>query len=515
MTAPEPEKPAAAPSQVPPAAPLTEADLERTWRELSDKDRELLRFLWDQPDCKASESRCAKLQDPWGFQTWNTAIRRLGNRQLIERILIWADQNTSEPGWALVDLAKDLLAWQVDREQRAAPFEVVDAIPTLHAGNPPVVGGAGSTPRVADREIEPGRMRKGERRFGDWIKTNDRVGSGGQGDAFLAFHHTDLARTEPHVLKRLRNPERIKRFEKEVRAALMLDHPGILRVVASDLGTAKPYLVTPYCSGGELTFQFVTTLRPPERLRLFSQISRAVGFAHSRGVVHRDLKPQNILIAKNGRPVIADFGICYIKDEDRATQTLEAVGSRFCMPPELEDGRAEVVSPASDVYCLGKLLYWMFAGRGFQREKQADPELDLRAREPRAAHAAVHDLLDQLVVADPKHRLPDGNSVAAAADKQAEVLEGRGHALLIDLPQECHFCRLGVYEIRIDPRWWGPGADTRSPGEGLQRAERLGHLYAVGVRPNEPWLVLQCNRCGNVQKFQLFGGAPGFGEAWK
>ena len=131
-------------------------------------------------------------------------------------------------------------------------------------------------------------------------------------------------------------------------------------------------------------------------------------------------------------------------------------GSRFFSAPELADGRAADVTPAADVYSLGKLLYWLFAdGRCFDREKHCDPAFDLRAKEPRLAHALVYEILNRTLVEKPRDRFfQNGNTLADSVDTYAEVLEMRAHVLDLDVRQQCLFCGVGEYKIRVDPRWF-------------------------------------------------------------
>jgi len=373
---------------------------------------------------------------------------------------------------------------------------------------------------VTDTSTPKGRTKKKETVFGDWIRTGERVGGpSGQGDLFIAYHKDDKERVRPHVLKRLRNPERAERFKREVKAALQLDHPGIVKVVAYDLNLARPYLVTPYYRRGHLTEAHVLAMSPADRLRLFAKVCRAVGHAHQRGVVHRDIKPENILVNDDDSPVVADFGLCFFKDEEgeRVTETLEVVGSRFFKPPEMEDGRAEDVTAAGDVYLLGKLLYWMFAGRSFEREKHREPAFDLRGKEPRTVHALLYELLDRVIVVEPERRFfRHGNDLAEAAVRQAERMAMDAHVLDLTVPQPCHYCQLGTYKIRVDPRWWIPALHPRPeqyPNEWRSFAQDQCRQYGLLGAGDNPWLVLQCEQCGNVQVFQ-FSNEPGPLKNW-
>jgi len=110
---------------------------------------------------------------------------------------------------------------------------------------------------------------------------------------------------------------------------------------------------------------------------VFQLICAGVEHLHRADIVHRDLKPENILIF-SGTPKISDFGICLVANENRLTSTSEAVGPRFYMAPELEDGKNLDVSPSSDVYSLGKILYFILSkGKIFSREKYNQPKFNL------------------------------------------------------------------------------------------------------------------------------------------
>jgi serine/threonine protein kinase len=174
------------------------------------------------------------------------------------------------------------------------------------------------------------------------------------------------------ALKRIRNPERQSRFLTEIEAVKRLQHPNIIKLIdhsALDIETnneEKMFLVMPLAQGGDLS--------KPERLSLYpnsldsslivsKQIAQALITAHDAGIIHRDVKPQNILFSGNGHEIwLADFGICLIREQPRGTVTDEVVGPRFFMAPELDDGGKLEVSPAADIYSLGKVIYYMLSG---------------------------------------------------------------------------------------------------------------------------------------------------------
>jgi serine/threonine-protein kinase len=128
--------------------------------------------------------------------------------------------------------------------------------------------------------------------YGRW-KVIRPLSEGGQAHTYLVSEDgTD--NKEVFVLKRLKNLERIQRFKEEVRACAELSHPNILRVVDHDYECQKPYLVSEFLSGGSLSKIDITSYPLVDRLRMFREICRAVGHAHTHNptIIHRDLKPE-------------------------------------------------------------------------------------------------------------------------------------------------------------------------------------------------------------------------------
>ena len=152
-----------------------------------------------------------------------------------------------------------------------------------------------------------------------------------------------------------------------------------------------------YCAGGELRNLDLSDVSLLDRLRLFKGICGGVGLMHESGVIHRDLKPNNIFLREDKRtPVVGDLGLCLIMEQDeRLTEMTEAVGARLFMAPELEDGRYEDAKPVADIYSLGKILYWLVSNKmTFSREKHRQERYDLTSRDESAAMAFIYDLLD-------------------------------------------------------------------------------------------------------------------------
>lgn len=263
--------------------------------------------------------------------------------------------------------------------------------------------------------------------YGNRWKVKESLGEGGQAHTILVYDVNDEEK-KIFVLKRLKNLKRLRRFENEVNACLAFSHPNILKIEDKNLQDDPPYFVAEYCSGGPLNFEAISGLTLVERLRLFSAICHGVGYAHSKGIIHRDLKPDNIFLREDMTPVVGDFGLCFITESgNRVTMVDEQVGSRWYMAPELAHGMADEVRPASDVYSLGKVLYWMLAGRIFDREAYRTPQFDLTKEQTDPDYFFIYDLFDKMIVEDPKKRLANANEVTDAVGVIIKRIEMRAH----------------------------------------------------------------------------------------
>jgi serine/threonine protein kinase len=345
---------------------------------------------------------------------------------------------------------------------------------------------------------------------------------GGQAFVYIARREGDPEPRTRFVLKVPKNPKRAARHRDEVEAAVRLKHPGIAHVDYFGLGEPT-FLATRFYPKGDLKKEHVEHLSPVEKLKFFAKLCRAVGFAHENKVIHRDIKPANVLVSDEGDPLLTDFGICWFQDREhgeRATRTMEQVGPRFYMAPELADGRADpdTITPAADVYSHGKVLYWVFAGTIFDREKHNDPKYDLRGKEPRIAHGLLYQLLDKSIVEKPKDRFfQSGTQLAETVESVTEILSTGGHVLDLTVPQPCTYCRAGNYEITVDPRWWEWekfGLVQHSMSQYETQARELSTAFGLVFSPGSPRLVLRCANCGHVESFSFSRGADNL-KNWK
>jgi eukaryotic-like serine/threonine-protein kinase len=200
----------------------------------------------------------------------------------------------------------------------------------------------------------------------DRYRLERELGRGGMATVFLAH---DLRHDRPVALKVL-HPELAatlgpERFQREIRTTARLQHPHILPVLDSGDAAGQLWYTMPYVDGESLGDRLRRERQLPldDALQITREVADALGYAHSQGIVHRDIKPGNILLSR-GHALVADFGIAralQVADAEPLTATGMAVGTPAYMSPEQADG-ASSVDGRSDVYSLGCVLYEMLAG---------------------------------------------------------------------------------------------------------------------------------------------------------
>lgn len=328
--------------------------------------------------------------------------------------------------------------------------------------------------------------------WGPWKNRGDLPVSG-QADVFKV---ENASTQQVGALKRLKNIKRLARFEREIRASSSLDHPHIARLMDADINATKPYAVFEYISGGtigEIDKDELLAIPINIRFDWCEQLCEALIHAHSKGVVHRDIKPANILLNDlKTSVVLCDFGLAFVDDDNRFTETLEQAGSKFYLAPECEDGPAETISPATDLYSLGKAIYYIFSGRTFSREKHREEKFELSKvlHEPFFEHVSV--LLDKLIQHTPSDRYQSAAEVLAAVKSARRLLELRAPCVGKPDTHLCIFCRQGRYVVVAQSRdnWQMGYADEGIDGN------------------QEDFIFVECDVCGNSQRFKYYyGGA--------
>jgi WD40 repeat protein len=214
------------------------------------------------------------------------------------------------------------------------------------------------------------------------------VGRGGAGVVYWAWQAganrtvaLKMLLAGPHA-----GAEQRARFRTEAEAVGRLQHPNIVQVFQVGEQAGRPFLVMEYVEGGSLAQKLTGAPLPGgPSAELVQTLARAVQAAHERGIVHRDLKPANVLLAPDGTPKIADFGLAKLLIGAGAahTQNGAILGTPSYMAPEQATGQAAEISPATDVYALGAILYELLTGRPpFRGEASLETLLQVRTEEP-------------------------------------------------------------------------------------------------------------------------------------
>ena len=263
------------------------------------------------------------------------------------------------------------------------------------------------------------------------------LGSGGMGSVYRARDARLGGEVAVKVLGEHHAgvPEFVERFGREVRSVASLDHPNIVRVFDSGKGEdGSPYMAMEFVDGGTLgdRIRHEGSLPPREATRVALGVAEALGAAHAAGIVHRDVKPENVLLTKDGRVKVADFGIARAAEATTMTRSSMILGTAPYLSPE--QARGEPVGPASDLYSLGVVLYEMLTGEiPFGSGEHANPlAIAMRhctepAPSPRAANRGVPRPLE-LVTLALMRKLPAERyaGAAALADDLAAFLRGEG-----------------------------------------------------------------------------------------
>lgn len=257
------------------------------------------------------------------------------------------------------------------------------------------------------------------------------LGQGGMASVFRAYD-TNLDRDvaikviRPDVDQTMGN-EFLKRFQHEARALAKLDHPYILKVLDYGEQDGLPYLVMPFVPGGTLKQKMGQPIPYPEAAALLAPIARALDYAHHQNIIHRDVKPANILISTSGAPLLSDFGIAKMLESGGGTQltaTGVGIGTPDYMAPEQWMGKAD---PSTDIYSLGVVFYEMITGhRPYTADTPAAVLLKhLRDPLPRPRifisnlPEAVEQVVFKALAKEPANRFSDMGEFAKILEKLA------------------------------------------------------------------------------------------------
>src|SRR6266540_2206268 len=206
----------------------------------------------------------------------------------------------------------------------------------------------------------------------DWRLGNyqilEEIGRGGMGVIYRARqrHSRRIVALKRILSYHADSQETLARFRREAQAAASLDHPNILPIYeVSECDDGLPFFSMKFAGGGSLLDAAPALRSEPRRaVALMAKVARAVQYAHGQGILHRDLKPGNVLLDGRGEPLVSDFGLAkWLDTSSHLTRTLTIFGTPGYIAPEQVNASSGKLGPTSDVYSLGAILFDLLTGR--------------------------------------------------------------------------------------------------------------------------------------------------------
>jgi serine/threonine-protein kinase len=266
-------------------------------------------------------------------------------------------------------------------------------------------------------------------------KLEAKLGSGGMSTVYLARDTTLDRQVAVKVMHRemSEQPEQLQRFRQEARAVAKLSHPNVVAVIDAGEDGGHPYIIFEYVEGETLKQRInrVGALEAQEALAYAIEIARGLTVAHARHMVHRDIKPQNVLIDAEGRAKLTDFGISRQLEQDGMTATGRVLGTTDYVAPEQAMGHP--VDQRSDIYSLGVVLYEMLTGQvPFSADSQVgvamkhvNEELpDVQQQRPELSAAAAM-VVERATAKDPADRYQSAGEMIDDLSTALEVEAAR------------------------------------------------------------------------------------------
>ena len=336
-----------------------------------------------------------------------------------------------------------------------------------------------------------------------------RLGAGGMADVFLAEDQQLGRKVALKLLHRrfAEDPGFVERFRREAQAAAGLQHPNVVSVYDRGSFDDTYYIAMEYLPGRTLKqlIRDEAPLDPVRAIDITIQILKAARFAHRRGVIHRDLKPQNVIIDETDHAKVTDFGIARAGASDM-TETGSIMGTAQYLSPEQAQGHA--VSAGSDLYSIGVVLYELLTGRvPFDAEAAvtiAIKHVSETPTPPSAFNPSIPPELEQVVMwalnKGPAERPLDADQFIAALEQvRAMIVSGAGGQ------RTASFAALALRRDRRVPRY----RDTNPPGTGSFVAAPWGppegptrgraQAAPLAVDRRRARAAADCGRCGGLR----------------
>lgn len=278
-----------------------------------------------------------------------------------------------------------------------------------------------------------------------------------------------------------------ERIKREIEAMVTTSHPNLLKILDYDKD-ARWYVSQYHHKGSLHKRKDMFKGKFIESLRAIRPLVEGLSILHKRAV-HRDIKPQNVFLDNDDNLILGDFGLVFFTDDQhsRISATWENVGSRDWMPAWAMGMKIEDIKPSFDVFCLGKLLWFMVSGFPILRLWYFDrKENDLEIMFPNSLSIEfANPLLKKCIVEDEHNCLPDGSAFLDEIDKILRIVDV--HAALIgeNIRRRCKVCGVGDYRLIVDKNT----IDIRNFGFNPV----AGHTFKI----------FTCSHCGHVQIFDF------------
>lgn len=259
--------------------------------------------------------------------------------------------------------------------------------------------------------------------YGDRYRLKLRIAIGGMGEVWQAEDELILRNVAIKILKQeyLGDPMFLERFRTEAKSAALVEHEGIAQVFDYGEDTGSAYLVMELVPGESMSRLIERERKLAEEtvLDIMAQTSRALAAAHARGLIHRDIKPGNLLITPDGKVKITDFGIARVGDQVPLTKTGQVMGTVQYLAPEQATGKPS--TPATDLYSLGVVAYEALAGkRPFTGENQMAIAMahinEMPPALPEGIDPRVQNLVLSCLAKKPNQRPESATSLAIRAE---------------------------------------------------------------------------------------------------
>jgi serine/threonine-protein kinase len=289
----------------------------------------------------------------------------------------------------------------------------------------------------------------------------------------------------------------LERFYREVRVAAKLQHPRILPIYDFGVQEGQPYIVMAYLRGGTLSDRIKQgPMSLSETLTILSQIAEALDYAHQQEIIHRDVKPSNIMLDVQGNGYLADFGLAKVNDATNQLTGSQLVGTPDYMAPDFSQG--DSVSSAVDIYALGVTIFQMLTGHvpfrgasqmGVLMAHMSQPVPDVRASRPDLPET-VQQVIATAMAKKPGERYPSAGTLCEALKTASKQAQHAPHALLfINVQRQVIFVNgqllqlLGRSEVEARQLVGRPleqvlGIDVEAAKHLLQDAVKIGRIYS-------------------------------------